>query len=143
MVTPSPSIPWTSVQHNSFQFSGLDNRYFLDIFAGASSPVSTALNSLHGDRIETIDLIHGHDLLNDEIFESVLRLAASGLIGAALAAPFCSKHCRATLRPGGPAPVRTPSFLEGLPSNTLEQQLAVQDRATIHHRSRLILSLHQ
>ena len=60
-------------------FSGGSHRYFLDIFSGASSPVSNALNSLHRDRIEPIDLIHGHDLLDDQIFESVLRLAASRL----------------------------------------------------------------
>ena len=60
--------------------------------------------------------------------------------GAALAAPYCCKHSRATLRPHGPAPVRTPQFLDGLPSNTIQQQIAVQESATIHDRSRILLS---
>ena len=87
-----------------------------------------------------MDLIHGHDLLDDSVFEAVLLLAASGMIGAALAAPYCSKHSRATLRPPGPAPVRTPEFIDGLPSNSPLQQLAVEESAAIHDRSRILLS---
>ena len=115
-------------------------RFFLDIFSGASMPVSAAVNDLFGDRIEPVDLIHGLDLLEDDTFESLLRLASSGRIGAALAAPYCCKHSRATLRPFGPAPVRTPEFLDGLPSNTTHQQIAVQESVIIHDRSRILLS---
>ena len=103
-------------------------------------PVSTAVQELAGDRVEPVDLIHGLDLLVDDAFESLLRLASSGRIGAALAAPYCCKHSRATLRPNGPAPVRTPEFLDGLPSNTIQQQIAVQESLTIHDRSRILLS---
>ena len=103
-------------------------------------PVSTAVQALSGDRVEPVDFIHGLDLLEDDTFESLLRLASSGRIGAALAAPYCCKHSRATLRPNGPAPVRTPEFLDGLPSNTIQQQLAVQESSTIHDRSRTLLS---
>ena len=39
-----------------------------------------------------------------------------------------------------PAPVRTPEHLDGLLSNTVQQQLAVQVSVTIHNRSRLLLS---
>ena len=115
-------------------------KFFLDIFAGASMPVSTALSEFFGDRVQPIDLIHGHDLLHDDTFEDVLRLAASGLIGAALAAPYCSKHSKATLKSPGPAPVRTPDFIDGLPSNSPQQQLAVEESAAIHDRSRALLS---
>ena len=103
-------------------------------------PVSAAIKDIFGDRIEPVDLIHGLDLLEDDTFETLLRLASSGHIGAALAAPYCCKHSRTTLRPHGPAPVRTPKFLDGLPSNTTQQQLAVQESAIIHDRSRILLS---
>ena len=103
-------------------------------------PVSNAVQELAGDRVEPVDLIHGSDLLDDDTFESLLRLTSSGRIGAALAAPYCCKHSRATLRPNGPAPVRTPEFLDGLPSNTIQQQIAVQESSTIHDRSRILLS---
>lgn len=61
----------------------------------------------------------------------MLRLASSARIGAALAAPHCSKHSR---------PDRTPEYLDGLPSNTIQQQLAVQESAVIHDRARILLS---
>ena len=108
--------------------------YFLDIFSGASSPVSVAVRALHADSIEPVDLIFGQhcDLLDDLVFQNVLDLAASGLIGAALAAPYCSKHSMATLRPNGPKPVRTAAALDGLPTNTALQDLQVQESATVH-----------
>ena len=117
--------------------------YFLDIFSGASSPVSVAVRALHADSIEPVDLIFGQhcDLLDDLVFQNVLDLAASGLIGAALAAPYCSKHSMATLRPNGPKPVRTPAALDGLPTNTALQDLQVQESATVHDRARHILTL--
>jgi hypothetical protein len=115
-------------------------KFILDIFAGATMPVTIVLMHLSGDRIQPIDLIDGHDLLDDEVFESVLLLASSGRIGAALAAPYCSKHSRATLKAPGPAPVRTPEHINGLPDNTPQQQVAVEESAAIHDRSRILLS---
>ena len=116
--------------------------YFLDIFSGASSPVSVAVRALHADSIEPVDLIFGQhcDLLDDGVFHNVLDLAASGLVGAALAAPYCSKHSMATLRPNGPPPVRTPEALDGLDTNTALQDLQVQESAAVHDRARHILT---
>ena len=87
--------------------------------------------------LEPIDIIHGHDLLDDDKISEVMALAESGLIGAGVAAPFCCKHSRATLRRPGP-----PEFLDGVPSNynSIAQQLAVQESSLIHDRSRFILS---
>ena len=58
----------------------------------ALMPVSTAVQALAGDRVEPVDLIHGLDLLEDDTFESLLRLASSGRIGAALAAPYTAAN---------------------------------------------------
>ena len=89
---------------------------------------------------EPIDIIHGHDLLDDDKFFEAMMLAESGLIGAGVAAPFCCKHSRATLTRPGPRPVRTPEFLDGVPSNSVARQLSVQESSLIHGRSRFILS---
>ena len=117
--------------------------YFLDIFSGASSPVSVAVRALHADSVEPVDLIFGQhcDLLDDFVFQNVSNLAASVLVGAALAAPYCSKHSMATLRPNGPKPVRTPAALDGLPNNSALQDLEVQESAAVHDRARHILTL--
>ena len=78
---------------------------FLDIFSGASSPVSVAVRALHADSIEPVDLIFGQhcDLLDDmcfpERFETWLH---QDWWEQHLAAPHCSKHSMATLRPNGP-----------------------------------------
>ena len=133
----SASTDTIADEHNS------NFAYFLDIFSGASSLVSVAIHALQADSIEPVDLIFGAhcDLLDDKVFHNVVNLAASGLVGAALAAPYCSKHSLATLRPNGPKPVRTPSALDGLPDNTALQDYQVQESATIHDRARYILSL--
>ena len=94
-------------------------RFFLDIFSGASMAVSMACKKLSIDVFEPVDLIHGQDILDDDKFFHILKLAESGLIGAAVAAPYCCKHSRATLRRPGPRPVRTPEFMDGLPTNTI------------------------
>ena len=137
--SPSPCSGPPSRSNFSTAGSG-QPRFFLDIFSGASAPVSTACSKFSVDIFEPLDLIHGHDILDDEKFYQTLCLAESGLVGAALAAPYCSKHSRATLLQPGPKPVRTPDFLEGLPSNSVTQQLAVQESATVHDRARLLLS---
>eukprot|EP00435_Cladocopium_sp_Y103_P028775 s1489_g7.t1 len=112
----------------------------MDLFFGASMPISVALAELGCCRIEPIDLIHGQDILDDAPFEDLLLLSHSGLEGAGLATPSCSKHTRAPLRPHGPTPVQRPEFVDGLPSSSVTQQLAVQETATLHHRARLLLS---
>ena len=115
-------------------------RFFLDLFSGAKAPVSTAGKKHLVDMFEPIDIIHDHDLLDDDKFFEAMMLAESGLIGAGVAAPFCCKHSRATLRRPGPRPVRTPEFLDGVPSNSVARQLSVQESSLIHGRSRFILS---
>lgn len=52
--------------------------FFLDLFAGARAPVSTALHSFAGDCIEPINKSHGvqFDILDDQVYEALLRLAA-------------------------------------------------------------------
>ena len=115
-------------------------RFFLDIFSGARMPVSAACTEFWVDLFEPVDLIHGWDILDDSTFHSLLCLRESGLVGAALAAPYCCKHSMATLRRPGPKPVSIPQHLDGLPGNTVQQQLAVQESATVHDRARLLLS---
>ena len=68
---------------------------FLDIFSGATSPVSVAVRKLCADTTEPADLILGFhcDLLDEKMFNNVRGV---------LAAPYCSKNSMATLRPNGP-----------------------------------------
>ena len=98
------------------------------------------MQTIFSGLVDPVDLIHGWDILDDDVFHSLIRLCESGLVRAALAAPYCCKHSRATLRRPGPKPVRTPEQLDGLPDNTIQQQLAVQESALVHDRARHLLS---
>ena len=115
-------------------------RFFLDLFSGAKAPVSTACKPHLVDMFEPIDIIHGHDLLDDDIFLEVMALAESGLVGAGVAAPFCCKH-----QPPLGILVRDQSgplsfWKESHQTPSIAQQLSVQESSLIHDRSRFILS---
>ena len=114
----------------------------VDLFCGASAPVSSAAAALGLCRLEPLDLLHGSgfDLLNDSSFDELCTLAASGLVGAACAAPPCSSFSRARLRPGGPRPVRTPQYPTGIPSPSATQQAEIDLSSTLHSRTRTFLA---
>ena len=93
-------------------------RMFLDLFAGSSAPVHSAVRQLLLARMEPVDLLTGSalDVSEDVTYAALCRLCASGLVGACCAAPPCSAYSRARLAKPGPPPVRTPSFPLGLPN---------------------------
>ena len=117
-------------------------RFFLDLCSGAEAPVTKALRALQADCFEPLDIIHGEhcDLLNDDCFDRLLEMSASGLIGAALAAPPCGDFSMLKMRSGGPAPVRTPEEPDGCVSNTWSQAIRAQNSALLHDRCQELLS---
>ena len=117
-------------------------RLFLDLFAGARAPISEAMATFLADRFEPVDIIFGpeFDLLRDDRFELLCRVADSGLVGAASAAPVCSDHSVLRLKPGGPPPVRTPSELDGCLNNSWSATLSAQESSLLHDRTREVLS---
>ena len=119
------------------------HKIFVDLFAGASAPLSAAMSALGLARLEPLDKLHGcrFDLLDDTQYHELCSLASSGAVGAASAAPPCAPYSRARLRPGGPAPVRTPVHPTGIPSPTPAQQRELSDSAELHARARHFLAL--
>ena len=117
-------------------------RFFLDLCSGAEAPVTKAMRALGADCFEPLDIIHGKhcDLLSDDCFDRLLGLSASGLIGAALAAPPCGDFSMLKMRPGGPAPVRTPQEPDGCLSNDWSQAIKAQNSALLHDRCHELLS---
>ena len=118
-------------------------KLFVDLFAGASAPLSAAIAALGLARLEPLDKLHGcgFDLLDDVQFPRLCALACSGIVGAAAAAPPCAPFSRARLRPGGPKPVRTPDFPTGIPDPSPAQQSELSTSALLHERARHFLSL--
>ncbi|CAE7378217.1 unnamed protein product, partial [Symbiodinium necroappetens] len=117
-------------------------RLFLDLFAGARAPVTSAIQSLRRDCFPPVDLIidASRDTLDDAFFDLLCRIADSGLVGAALAAPVCSKHSILRMRPGGPKPLRDFEHPTGRPDLNWDDSTQLQESALLHDRTRLLLS---
>ena len=81
------------------------------------------------------------DLLDNNFFEPLLRICASGLVGYGAAAPNCGEYSRLKLQPGGPPALRTPQFLDGLPNLCPSDLEKVQSSHTLMARSVLCLEL--
>ncbi|CAE7259471.1 unnamed protein product, partial [Symbiodinium sp. KB8] len=117
-------------------------RLFLDLFAGARAPVSSVLRDMGLDCFPAVDIIvdASCNILDDAFFNMLCRIADAGLVGAALAAPVCSKHSILRLRPGGPKPLRDFAFPTGRPDLNWEDTAQLQESALLHDRSRILLS---
>jgi len=118
-------------------------RLFLDLFAGAASPVTQSMSALGRMCFQPVDLLSGEhvDLLHDDTFASLRRLCASGLVGAAAAAPPCSAFSRARLRPGGPPAIRTVSHPRGKDVLSPAQMSELATSSLLHVRCRELLAL--
>ena len=67
------------------------------------------------------------DLFDDVIFERLLRICASGIVGYNANSPSCKEYSRLKLRPGGPVAIRTPECLDGRPNLTVTEMQSLQD----------------
>lgn len=124
---PSPSVslssPWGALSsvHDA-------NRVFLDICCGVNKPLSQAVSELQGDLFSFDVLIHvSLDIFDDAVFERLLRICASGIVGYNANSPACKEYSRLKLRPNGPPALRTPEFLDGKPGISADDMLAVQE----------------
>ena len=142
-----PNNDWIdpSPQHALDDFDPIPkgtNRFFLDICAGASRPLSSAILALHGDVCSFDILLHpSDDLLSDTAYERLLRLASSGLIAYGCGSPACRDYSRLKLRPNGPKALRTPEHLNGVPGLTSDELQRVRDSACMLSRTIMILTL--
>ena len=119
------------------------SRFFLDICAGASRPLSSAILALHGDVCSFDILLHpSDDLLSDSAYERLLRLAPSGLIAYGCGSPAGRDYSRLKLRPNGPKALRTPEqHLNGVPGLTSAELQWVRESACMLSRTIMILTL--
>eukprot|EP00435_Cladocopium_sp_Y103_P062555 s3579_g24.t1 len=110
-------------------------RIFLDICAGATRPLSEACMRRKKCVLSFDILLHSDmDLLDDMAYEQLLRICSSGIVAYAGASPSCGQYSRLKLRKGGPPPVRTPDFLNGVPGIAPSELLKVQESHTMLSR---------
>ena len=79
-----PSRSYTPANASSSEppLHSASKRLFLDVFAGRLHPVTSAPTSLGLDCFEPFDLDGNttHDILDNEVFEALLRLCWSGIV---------------------------------------------------------------
>ena len=99
--------------------------FFLDICSGAGAPLSSELIN-RGISCYPVDIIRdgpAGDILDDAVYDRLLRIASSGLVSFAHASPVCSDFSRLKKDgDGGPRPIRTADFPEGRPDLTADEQ---------------------
>ena len=112
----SPPSDVTSQQHQTNSevaepFYSKPIRLFLDLFAGHSAPLSCAAKAMNIDHFSPFDIEFNAtcDILNDDLFENLLKLVHSGLIGAVWSAPPCRFYSTLRKNDGGPPPLRSSS----------------------------------
>ena len=126
-VLPSPASP--------LDLSKVQGNLFLEVFAGHARPLSMAF--LHaGVSVLSIDtmLSQDHDLLDNAVFEPLLRLCFSGAVSLAHASPPCKEYSRCKLRQPGPKPLRSPEHLAGLPGLSAVEFQRLQESSTLMSR---------
>ena len=123
--SPSPSLnPFHNV------------RIFLDVCAGRTRPLSTALKAFQVDLLSFDILLDPQmNLLDDAVFLQLLKLCASGVVAYGAFSPSCGEYSRLKLRPGGPPPLRDPNHLDGLPGLDSQSTLKLQNSFTMVDRS--------
>ena len=117
-------------------------RFFLDICAGVSRPLSTAILASQGDTCSFDILLRPQDdLLSDSAYEQLLRLASSGLIAYGCGSPACRDYSRLKLRPNGSKALRTPEYLNGVPGLNNTERKRVRDSFCMLSRTVMLLTL--
>ena len=138
---PTSPSPQHALGHFDLPSQG-SQRLFLDICAGASRVLSSAILALQGDVCSFDILLHSSDdLLSDIAYERLLRLASSGIIAYGCGSPACRDYSRLKLRPNGPQALRTPDHLNGVPGLTPVELQRVRDSACMLSRTIMILTL--
>ena len=137
---PSPTPIPLSEPLDSPSPASSPHRLFLDLFAGHSAPLSVAARAAQLDSFQPFDIEFDHlcDILNDDLFETLLKIACTGLVGAIWSAPPCKLYSRLRKNDGGPPPLHSAEFMDGLPNLTQAQVAAVQESLEIHRRSSVL-----
>ena len=89
-------------------------RLFFELFSGPHAPLTSNVLHFGVSCLQPMDILCDPqmDILDNECYEQILRLAASRVIGTLSAAPPCKEYTLLKLNPGGPPPCRTPEHMD-------------------------------
>ena len=112
-------------------------RALLGVFSGRNAPVASAAQEMGVPCFQPFDMRRdiSLDILDDQIFQSLLTLCWSGKVDLLCLAPPCGPYSLCRLKPGGPPPLRTHAYLNGLPGLNSRQCEEVKTSQEIHSRA--------
>lgn len=118
-------------------------KIFVDLFSGFDRPLSKALRHFQVPVLSLDILLNPkYDIFDDQFYESLLRICASGIVAYLAAAPCCGEYSRLKLQPGpGPKALRRPGELDGVPGLTASEMRRLQDSHVQLQRSTQCLEL--
>ena len=122
----------------------LKAEYFLDLFAGRSAPLATAMRLLG---VPTLSPVDSHPDIGGEsqnitvqgFFDFLLRLAWSGIVVLAAASPPCAPYSMLRELPEGPRALRTYENLEPRADFTVKEREEFDLSRLIHTRTVAVL----
>ena len=115
-------------------------RLYAEAFTGQNPQIINFLIKEGKGCVEPLELqqqgdSRSFDLLCDDTFDLLVRLAWSGVVAVWGGAPPCAKYSSARERPGGPRPLRDPDNMNGLNLDTPDRQHDFQTSRLLHSRS--------
>ena len=118
----------------------IEGNIFMELCCGPNRPLSKAFLDT-GVSVISVDILRGSDqnLLDDAVFDRVMRVAGSGRVQLAHASPECIEYTRLKMQAPGPKPVRTPEHMQDLPGLSVEEQQRHRASRTLFVRCVAIL----
>jgi hypothetical protein len=122
----------------------IKGKFFLDICSGPMAPLANAVRLRHRACLRPHDAHPDqggleHDLLAPGVVDCLLRMAWSGVVAFAAAAPPYSDYSLLGLRPGGPPAVRSANAMRGELASSPWQANDLQDSQNVHRSIVLVL----
>ena len=117
-----------------------EGNVFMELCSGPNRPLSKAFLGA-GVSVISVDIVRGsdQDLLDDAVFDRLMRVAGSGKVELAHASPECTEYTRLKLHGSGPKPIRTPEHMQDLPGLSAEEKQRHQASRTLFIRCVAIL----
>lgn len=118
-------------------------RCFLEIFSGRKHKFSSYIRSLGIKTLQPLDILLSEklDILNNDVYQSILRLVASKQVGTLVAAPPCTEYSVLKLQQPGPLPCRSPDSMDRPLFDTEVCHRKFYNSREIIHRTITILEL--
>lgn len=117
-LNPTSNTQKTGDDENNCTIRQIDpcwpERYFLELFSGKKHRFSSHIRNLGIKTLQPFDILLDStmNILNNDIYNVLLRLVANKQVGSIVAAPPCTEYSMLKLQQPGPLPSRSPQCMD-------------------------------